>query len=354
MAQVVNYGSLKAVGDSPSEADFGMKSATKKRSAADSGSFTGTVKVDIHDVIDVIDPVDLQADEVIFSRDQQAAEPSYYVALSVDGMFISRSSTKRPGTTVNCNDSLTADVHGARSLAFTVFSVATTRAARASDDLPVAKGSVTFDELVESMKRANGHESDVWIDLKPEGKLHVVINLVQGENVTEEYQPESRERQALIQCHGAARKKVHIVNGHKFVATLLRQPSFCSCCHGFIWGIGKQGYQCKACTCVVHKRCHMLVVTRCTNTLGGTDEEMSSGSQLIANNPHQFAVRSYRRPTFCDHCGTILTGLTEQGVHCKACRMNVHKRCQRNVANNCGNEAAFSGAGSSGSKRKIL
>ncbi|KAH6923920.1 hypothetical protein HPB50_009431 [Hyalomma asiaticum] len=45
---------------------------------------------------------------------------------------------------------------------------------------------------------------------------------------------------------------------------------------------------------------------------------MSSGSQLIANNPHQFAVRSYKRPTFCDHCGTILTGLTEQGVHCKA------------------------------------
>ncbi|KAH6923919.1 hypothetical protein HPB50_009430 [Hyalomma asiaticum] len=159
MAQVINYGSLKAVGDSPSEAEFGMKSATKKRSAADSGSFTGTVKVDIHDVIDVIDPIDLQADEVIFSRDQQAAEPSYYVALSVDGMFISRSSTKRPGTTA-WNDSLTADVHGARSLAFTVFSVATTRA---SDDLPVAKGSVTFDELVESMKRANGHESDVWV-----------------------------------------------------------------------------------------------------------------------------------------------------------------------------------------------
>ncbi|XP_037525410.1 calcium-independent protein kinase C [Rhipicephalus sanguineus] len=344
MAQVLNYGALRAAGDDrPSET---TKSASKRKGTADTGRFTGTVKVETCEVTDLMDPIDLQApDDVRFSRDSYL----YYLALSVDGMFISRSSTKPPGTTA-WNESLTADVHGARSLAFTVFRVATPT----SDDLPVAKGSVTFDELVEATKRTSGHDSDVWIDLKPEGKLHAVINLVRGENVAEEYQHESRERQALLQCQSAARQKVHEVNGHKFVATLLRQPSFCSCCHGFIWGIGKQGYQCKACTCVVHKRCHAMVITRCTSTSESIDDELAAGSELNANNPHQFAVRSYRRPTFCDHCGTILTGLTEQGVHCKACRLNVHKRCQRNVANNCGNAMMFSDVATSGSKHKIL
>lgn len=78
--------------------------------------------------------------------------------------------------------------------------------------------------------------------------------------------------------------------------------------------------------------------------------------------PHRFSVHSYKRPTFCDHCGSMLYGLINQGLQCSVCKLNVHKRlifksrdtkifnfnntnnnlnffnfrCQRNVANNCG------------------
>lgn len=47
-------------------------------------------------------------------------------------------------------------------------------------------------------------------------------------------------------------------------------------------------------------------------------------------------VHNYKRFTFCDHCGSLLYGLIKQGLQCEVCSMNVHKRCQKNVANNCG------------------
>ncbi|RWS24453.1 calcium-independent protein kinase C-like protein [Leptotrombidium deliense] len=128
------------------------------------------------------------------------------------------------------------------------------------------------------------------------------------------------------------KRRIHPVNGHKFKATILRQPSFCSHCHGFIWGFGKQGYKCQECTCVVHKRCHESVVTMCA----GIKDESLSGGRPDIDVPHRFAVRHYKRPTFCDHCGSMIYGIYRQGCRCEACKMNVHKRCQQNVANNCG------------------
>ncbi|CAD5224336.1 unnamed protein product [Bursaphelenchus okinawaensis] len=143
------------------------------------------------------------------------------------------------------------------------------------------------------------------------------------------------------QRRGAMRRKIHEVTGHKFMALFLRQPTFCAHCKDFIWGIGKQGYQCQICTVVVHKRCHQEVVWKCPGSrTDAIDELQNEGNDLVGrfniNMPHRFSVHSYKRPTFCDHCGSMLYGLIRQGLQCQVCELNVHKRCQRNVANNCG------------------
>ncbi|KFO22946.1 Protein kinase C eta type [Fukomys damarensis] len=134
------------------------------------------------------------------------------------------------------------------------------------------------------------------------------------------------------------RRRVHQINGHKFMATYLRQPTYCSHCREFIWGVfGKQGYQCQVCTCVVHKRCHHLIVTACTcqNNINKVDSKIAE-QRFGINIPHKFSIHNYKVPTFCDHCGSLLWGIMRQGLQCKICKMNVHIRCQANVAPNCG------------------
>ncbi|KAI6067974.1 Protein kinase C eta type [Aix galericulata] len=138
------------------------------------------------------------------------------------------------------------------------------------------------------------------------------------------------------------RRRVHQVNGHKFMATYLRQPTYCSHCREFIWGVfGKQGYQCQVCTCVVHKRCHHLIVTACTCQNNTNKNDLKVTEQRFGINiPHKFSVHNYKVPTFCDHCGSLLWGIMRQGLQCKICKMNVHIRCQANVAPNCGVNSA--------------
>ncbi|XP_028178275.1 serine/threonine-protein kinase Genghis Khan-like [Ostrinia furnacalis] len=50
---------------------------------------------------------------------------------------------------------------------------------------------------------------------------------------------------------------------------------------------------------------------------------------------HQFLVRTFSSPTKCNHCTSLMIGLTRQGVVCETCGLAVHTRCCARVAARC-------------------
>ncbi|XP_024085273.1 protein kinase C [Cimex lectularius] len=288
--------------------------------------FSGTVRVKICEASG-LRPTDFQKrhNMMTFGKlEDQPIDP--YVSIDVDENHLDRSTTKPKTFDPVWNESFVHDVQNADNLGLTVFH----DAAIPPDDF-VANCSIPFQDLLQR----DTDSTDFWVDLEPHGKLHVRIDLKwTSQEHTNSKPREFKERQGFNRRRGAMRRRVHQVNGHKFMATFLRQPTFCSHCREFIWGLGKQGYQCQVCTCVVHKRCHQSVVTKCP---GMKDETSAVQAQRFnVNVPHRFVMHNYKRFTFCDHCGSLLYGLIKQGLQCEVCNMNVHKRCQKNVANNCG------------------
>ncbi|XP_062872408.1 serine/threonine-protein kinase D2 isoform X1 [Trichomycterus rosablanca] len=177
----------------------------------------------------------------------------------------------------------------------------------------------------------------------------------------------------------------HALNVHSY-----RAPAFCDHCGEMLFGLVRQGLKCDGCGLNYHKRCAFSIPNNCsgarkrrlsTTSLTSsqsmrlsTTESFSSVStgttaddtNLVRSHtqmprtpsdarrfytgrpvhldkmlmskvkvPHTFAVHSYTRPTVCQHCKRLLRGLFRQGLQCKDCKFNCHKRCAYKVPNDC-------------------
>ncbi|CAM4893147.1 unnamed protein product [Rotaria socialis] len=258
-----------------------------------------------------------------FPQNPSAIFVSPYVSIDIDDLPLGRTHTKEKTTTPSYNEEFSSDVFSGQQLHFTIFH----DAALPPDEF-VADCTIKFEKI-------HDKKSDLWIDLEPAGRIHIAIEL-QGQfsdSVNSE-RHFKRNKQAFAQRRFAVVRRVYEINGHKFMATFFRQPTFCSICSEFIWGIFRtQGYQCQVCTCVIHKRCRASVVTTCPGIRTCFEYREK---RFRINVPHRFVAHTYRLFTFCDHCGSLLWGAWNQGMQCRECKLNVHKRCTRNVANDCG------------------
>uniref|UniRef100_A0AAQ4QMT8 protein kinase C n=1 Tax=Gasterosteus aculeatus aculeatus TaxID=481459 RepID=A0AAQ4QMT8_GASAC len=148
----------------------------------------------------------------------------------------------------------------------------------------------------------------------------------------------------------------HALNVHSY-----RAPAFCDHCGEMLFGLVRQGLKCDGCGLNYHKRCAFSIPNNCSGArkrrlsttslsssqslrLSTTESVYSLGTasscaeDILMSKvkvPHTFAVHSYTRPTVCQYCKRLLRGLFRQGLQCKDCKFNCHKRCVYKVPNDC-------------------
>lgn len=67
------------------------------------------------------------------------------------------------------------------------------------------------------------------------------------------------------------------------------------------------------------------------STGGGSSSSGGGGTRI----PHTFSLHTYTRPTVCQLCKKLLCGFFKQGVQCRDCHYNAHKKCVDEVPKNC-------------------
>ncbi|XP_071815165.1 uncharacterized protein [Apostichopus japonicus] len=150
----------------------------------------------------------------------------------------------------------------------------------------------------------------------------------QKEDGTQEYTPLTEQAEETVE------KNLFRVKGHNFRLYTFKQPTYCALCRKFLWGLVKQGHSCKECRMAVHRRCYANVFGKCRTKEETDDNENQNDDD--PSKPHTFEVYSFKTPTYCDHCGSMIYGLCSQGLKCKECKTNVHHRCKTRATHVCG------------------
>ncbi|TMS18891.1 protein kinase C delta type [Larimichthys crocea] len=212
-----------------------------------------------------------------------------------------------------------------------------------STEEPLAKATVGVSVLAERCKKSKANSrAEFWVDLHPSGKVQMAVQFFLEDTDAVACKPSVKATPedgvtTLNRRRGAVKQpKVHMIKNHEFTATFFVQPTFCSVCRDFLWGLNKQGYKCRQCNAAIHKKCIEIIIGRCTGTAANSRDTVFQKERFKIDMPHRFKFYNYKSPTFCDHCGSLLWGLYKQGLKCEDCAMNVHSYCQKKVANMCG------------------
>ncbi|XP_041837284.1 protein kinase C delta type-like [Melanotaenia boesemani] len=212
-----------------------------------------------------------------------------------------------------------------------------------STEEPLAKATIGVCVLAERCKnsKTNGR-AEFWVDLHPSGRVQMAAQFFLEDSDAAACKQSVKSvpedgTMTLNRRRGAIKQpRVHVIKDHEFTATFFGQPTFCSVCKEFLWGLNKQGYKCRQCNAAIHKKCIEKIIGRCTGTAANSRDTMFQKERFKIDMPHRFKLYNYKSPTFCDHCGSLLWGLYRQGLKCEDCGMNVHSYCQKKVANLCG------------------
>lgn len=233
---------------------------------------------------------------------------------------------KKPTMYPDWKSSFDAHIHEGRVIQIVLM--------KAAED-PLSEVTVGVSVLAEKCKKGNG-KAEFWLDLQPQGKVLMAVQYFLEDGDCKQSMRED-EGTVTINRRGAIKQaKIHYIKNHEFIATFFGQPTFCSVCKDFVWGLNKQGYKCKQCNAAIHKKCIDKIIGRCTGTAANSRDTMFQKERFHIDMPHRFKVYNYKSPTFCDHCGSLLWGIVKQGLKCEECGMNVHHKCQSKVANLCG------------------
>jgi len=81
--------------------------------------------------------------------------------------------------------------------------------------------------------------------------------------IEDQIQQETASQQA---ANSPTHTDVALPTPHGFYKCHFDAPTKCMYCNFYIWGIGKQGFQCNACNFVVHKKCVGRIVDNCRPT----------------------------------------------------------------------------------------
>ncbi|KAA8582183.1 hypothetical protein FQN60_008923 [Etheostoma spectabile] len=217
--------------------------------------FNGYLKFRIGEAVDLKPTTFSLRHSVIFNKASPALDP--YMVVKVDDFKIGQTLTKQKTNTPTFNEEFCLNVNDGKQIELAVFHDTPI----GYDDF-VANCIIQFEDLI---KTSNTEETfEGWMDLEPEGKVYIHITLTGSFTDDDAIVKEKTFKQFTRKRQGAVRRRIHQVNGHKFMSTFLRQPTFCFHCKEFIWGVfGKQGYQCQVCKMNVHIRCRGNVAPNC-------------------------------------------------------------------------------------------